>query len=108
AGLVPVLVVLVMDMAVLVREGLVRVLVLVALGKMEVNPTGDQQPGDRQPRRNGLAEQGDGERGADKGGGRKIRAGPRGAEVAQREHEEDEAQPIAEKSDQPGAADRER
>ena len=51
AGLVGMLVVRVVDMAVLVVERLVRVRVLMALRKMEVNPARDQQPGDHQPRR---------------------------------------------------------
>src|SRR6266700_2697836 len=99
------LVVRVMDMAVLVRERLVSVLVLVALGKMEVNPTGDQEPGDRQPRGDRLAEQGDGEQRADERSGREIGPGSRRAEVAQGEDEEDQTEPIAEKPNEGRAAD---
>src|SRR5579864_489893 len=106
AGLVLMLVVRVMDMAVLVREGGVSVLVLVALRKMEINAGRDQHPGDAQPRGDGLAEEGDGEPRADERRGRKIGPGPRGAEMPQRQHEQHEAQPIAEKPDHRGAADR--
>ncbi|MNT43072.1 hypothetical protein D3C72_1795230 [compost metagenome] len=53
----------------------------------------------------GVAEERDRQKRADEGGEREVGAGSRRAEVAQAEHEEDEADADAEKADEGGAGD---
>ena len=103
AGPVRVPVVLVVDVAVLVLQALVGMLVLVPLGEMQPEaraPSG--APATSSCAGHRLAEQHDGEHGADEGREREIGAGAGGAEMAQRQHEQHQADAVAEEADHAG------
>ena len=104
--LVGVLMVLVMDVQVLVLERFVNVFVLVALDEMQVEA--DRHEGCRHNQLPGhrLGEEGERQEGPDERGGRKVGAGPGRAEVAQREHEEDQADAVAQEADCAGPCDK--
>src|SRR5580698_3264713 len=74
----------IMHMAMLMLERVMGVIVLVALGEMEIKPDCHQRAGCDQHHRQRLAEERDGDDGADEGRDRVIGCGPRGAERAQR------------------------
>ncbi len=101
-------VMLVMGVAVLVLERIVHVFVLVRLGEMQVEPNRHQKTRKNELQRHGFTKQGDRDNGADKWRRREIGAGARGAEMTQSEHEQDEADAIADKADDRRAADRRR
>src|SRR5215471_9276471 len=92
----------VMHMPVLVKEQFVHVLVLMFFGEMQIHAR-RHQPGcaDQGPC-DGLAEQGNRDRSADKGRGRKIRSGAGRAEVTQPQYEECEANAVTEETDNSG------
>jgi hypothetical protein len=98
----------VVDMPVLVKEWFVHMLVFMFFGKVQIHAhrhepgSADQGPCD------GLAEQRNRDRSADKGGGRKIRPGPGRTEMAQSEHKECQANAVTEETDDSGRGKRPR
>jgi len=106
AGHVRMLMVSVMRMAVLVLEGFVHVLVLMRLGEMQIESDRHQKTRNNELQRHGFAEPRDRDERADERRRREIGAGARGPEMAQSEHEQDEADAVADKADQGRAADR--
>ena len=100
--IVSMLVVGVVAVAVLVLQRFMGVLVLMPLGEMQPEAERHKEARDHEVGRNGLAEQGDGEDRAHERRQREIGAGPRRAEMAQREHEQGEADAIAEEADHRG------
>src|ERR1700704_1947584 len=101
--IVLVAVMLVMSMGVCVRQRLVPVRVPVALGEMQRNADRHQDRCYPEGRVRRLAKQCKRRGCPDKRSGRKISAGPRGAEVPQRHHEKSKADSIAEQADQGGS-----
>ena len=95
---VRVLVVLVMHVRMLVRHRLMRMLVLVPLDQMQRDADRHQQRRAEQAGGDWLAEQRHGDRAADEGRGREIGAGARRPEVAQRQHEQRQADAVAEEA----------
>jgi hypothetical protein len=99
AGGVRVPVVLVVNVAVAVHQGVVDVLVLVALGEMQPGARGHQQTRQQEGRRDRLPEQDHGRRRADERREREVGPRARGAEVSQRDHEEGQAQAVGHEAD---------
>jgi hypothetical protein len=97
-AMVRVLVVFIVHMAVIVRHVLVPVLVRVPLGQHEPGRDHHQGRGGDEADRHGLAEQWHRERCADERRGAEMRAGSRGAKVAQRVYEENQAHAVSEES----------
>jgi len=91
---------LVVSMRVSVCQHLVSVQVPVAFGEMQRNADRHQDRCYPEKRIRRLSEQRKRRGCPDKGGGRKISAGPRGAELAQRRHEKSKADSIAKQADQ--------
>src|SRR6266852_7091053 len=91
---------LVMSMGVSVRQRLVPVQVPVAFGEMQRNADRHQDRCGPEKSIRRLAKQRKRRGCPDKRGGRKISAGPRGAELPQRHHEKSKADSIAEQADQ--------
>ncbi len=98
----------VVRVTVLVLQRLVGVVVLVPLGEVEPEADSHQAAGGHEAGGQGLGEAQNGQDRADEGGERKIGAGARGAEMAERCHVEGEAEPIAEEADDAGRGDRAR
>jgi hypothetical protein len=86
-------------MPVLVKERFVHMLVLMFFGKMQIHARRHQRGGGDHGPCDGLAEQRNRDRSADKGGGRKIRPGPGRTEVTQPQYEERKADTITEETD---------
>jgi len=97
-----VLMMLVVNMPVLVKERFVHMLVLVLFGKMQIHACRHERGSRDQGPCDGLAEQRNRDRSADKGGGRKIRSGAGRTEVAQSQYEKRQANAIAEEPDDSG------
>src|SRR5882762_5203188 len=93
---------LVVRVGVNVRQRLVLVQVPVALGEMQRHAGRHQDRRDPERRVRRLAEQRERRRGTDKGRGRKISCGSRGAELPQCHYEKSKAYAIAEQPDQGG------
>jgi hypothetical protein len=89
AGRLRVAMVLVVDVAVLVLQQLVDVLVLVPLGQMQPEAGGHQGARDQDTGRQRVAQEQDGQDRADEGRQREIGAGASGAEMAQGQDEQD-------------------
>src|SRR5277367_5943359 len=100
--LMVVLMVRVMDMGVFVLHRLVRVFVFVALGHMEPKTHPHQQSGCNELRRHGFVQQHNSDQRADKGREREVSARAGGAEMPQRQHEENETHPYAKKTNHGG------
>ena len=92
----------VVDMPVLVKERFVHMLVLMFFGKMQIHARRHQRGGGDHGPCDGLAEQRNRDRSADKGGGRKIRPGSGRTEVTQPQYEERKADTITEETDDSG------
>jgi len=101
-----VLMMLVVNMPVLVKERFVHMLVLVLFGKMQIHACRHERGSRDQGPCDGLAEQRNRDRSADKGGGRKIRSGAGRTEVAQSQYEKRQANAIAEEPDDSGRGKR--
>src|SRR5947207_4821513 len=101
-------VMLVVGVAMLVLERLVHVFVLVRLGEMQVEPDRHQKTRKNELQRHGFTKQGDRDNGADEWCRREIGTRARGAEMAETEHKQDEADAITDKADDRRAADRRR
>lgn len=91
-----VLVVRVVQMAMIVFQGLVRMLVLVVVYEVDDDADRHQHSTDDEESRDGLTEYRDPENGTNEGRDRKVGACPGGADVAQGDHEENEADAIPE------------
>src|ERR1700704_6792725 len=93
-------------MTMLVRGLGMLVVVLVAFAEMQPDPKGHQGARGKQPQRHWLAEEGYGNDGADERRNREI--GPRSGcpKVAQSEHEQDEADAVAQKTGKGAETDR--
>ena len=96
---------LVMHMPVLVFERLVHMLVLVPFGEMQIKADRHQHAGSQQRGGQRLAEHDHRNPRADERRRREIRAGPRRAEMPQRQHEQHQADSIADKPNQRRADD---
>jgi hypothetical protein len=94
-----VLVMRVMHMRVRVREHLVLVFMLVILGEMQPHPNSHEPASDEKTGGHRFAQADDCRHRAQKGGCGEISAGAGGAEVAERQHEQCEANAIAEETD---------
>ena len=97
-----VLMMLVVNMPVLVKERFVQMLVLVLFGKMQIHTYRHERGSRDQGPCDGLAEQRHRDRSADKGRGRKIRSGAGCTEVTQAQYEERQANAITEETDDSG------
>jgi hypothetical protein len=80
-------------------ERLVHVLVIVCLGEMQPQPDAHQQPRREQAWRQRFAEQHNSEHCADERASREVRRSSGRAKMAQRQHEERQADAIPEKPD---------
>src|SRR5262245_26780437 len=87
----------VMHMPVFMLQRLVRMFVLVPFRQMQIDTEQHEHGCDVELQSKWLGKQEHGQRSADEGRGREVRACPRGSEVAQREHKEDEADAVAKK-----------
>ena len=92
----------VVEMPMLVKERFVHMLVLVFFGKMQIHARRHERGSADQGPRDGLAEQRNRDRSADKGSGRKVPPGPGRPEMAQPQYEEREANAITEETDDSG------
>ena len=97
--------VLVMSMAMLVLDRFMLMFVLVPLRQMQPHARTHEQAGRQQGRRQRLGQERDRRRGANEGSSREVSGGARGAQVPERDHEQREAEAIAEKSHQRGGSD---
>ena len=98
----------VVHMPVLMLRRLVFMQVLMPFGQMQPYSNGHQRAGCEELRGQRFAEDGDGDQSANEGRGRKIRAGPRSTKMAERQHEQNNTDAIAEEPDQPRADQRAR
>jgi hypothetical protein len=96
-------VVLFVNVQVVVHHRLVDVLVLVPLGQMEPHTDAHLDRRDCQRERHRLAEKDQGQGRPDEWGERKIGPSPGRAQVPEREDEQHQAQPVAEKAHHAGA-----
>ena len=92
----------VMVMTMVMGEQHMLMLMAMALGQMQPKPRQHQGAGQQKLHGDRLAQDRDGENRADEGGRGEIGACARRADVAQREHEEDEADAIAQEAQQAG------
>src|SRR5262249_28630154 len=97
-----VLMMLVVNMPVLVKERFVHMLVLVFFDKMQIHARRHEPGSADQGPCNRLAEQRNRDRSADEGSCRKIGSGASRTEVAQPQYEERQANPITEEPDDSG------
>ncbi len=102
-GVVAVPMVLVVLMPMLVLHGFMGMFVVMPFGRMQIDAQRHQRSCDEQLRRDRLSQHENCESRADERGAREVGAGAGGAEVAQRQDEEDQAHPVAEKADGHGA-----
>ncbi len=99
------LVMLVVAMTMLVGHGLVIVQVVMLLGQVEPESESHQARGDQQFCREWLVQDEDSHNGADEGCERKVGSRPRGAEMAQRQDEQREADAVTQKTDDASSTD---
>ena len=92
---VPVRMMLVVPVPMAVLDRLMLVVVLVILREMEVDADPHQRGRDRELRADRISEHEDRDQRASERRASEVGAGARGPEVTQREHEQDEAQPVA-------------
>lgn len=86
-ALVPMLMMLVVDVAVLVLHWLVPVCMLMPLDKVQIQPQAHKRGRCQELHRHRLAEHRDRHHGPSERREREVRSGPRRAQVAQRQHE---------------------
>jgi len=98
-----VLMVLVMDMAVLMFERFMNMRMLVPLGKMHPQSKPHQRGRNHELWRQGVMQKQDGHHGADKRRKGEICARSRGSQMAQRQHEQDQADADPQEADYPRA-----
>ena len=101
-GCVRVLVMSVVRMGMGMLHSLVFVLVVVAFAKVQPDAQGYEQTGSDELQRDWLAQDKPRHQRADERRGREIGAGARCAEMAQGQHEQDEAHAVADEADEPG------
>ena len=106
AGPMRMLVMVVVAVGVLVRERGMDVAVRVLLGDMQPHAHRHQAGGGQELDGDRLAERGDSDGRTEERRGREVGAGARRAEMAQRQHEQREAEAIAQHADQRGGGDR--
>ncbi len=99
--IMPVVTVIV-DMGMCVLRCFVFMLVRMAFGNVEPNPSGHQSPRQNKGDCYGIAQQGNGDDGANEGGGGKIRPRPGRAKFPQGNHKQRKADPISQKADNGG------
>lgn len=92
-------VVLVVDVRVRVLEGLVLVLVVVALGQVKPHARPHEDGSERDPPGERLMERESASDCPHEGRGREVRSRPSRAQESQGEHEQDEARPVSHQAD---------
>ena len=95
------LVVVIMNMGVLMFQRLVDMVVVVPFHQMQIETNGHQHGRENQRNSQRFAKHGDGQQRANERRHREIGAGPRRPEEPQPQHEEHEADAIAEEADHP-------
>ena len=101
----PVSVMFVMDVGMGVRHSTMGMGMFVPLGDVQPDAERHQRSGGKELDRQRLLEGDDRRRRADERRGREVGAGARGAEMAQRDDEECEAETVADEADQPAEED---